>query len=293
MSFIKYNSGIVLAARPAGIDTDVNIFYEDLYNKPTFEKQAKKIEKMTKNAIYTVVVGIAGDTFNENNDYWSWNDELLQKKASGEYTWQTWIGKPNCMDHKCESVLDHYGKVLDCYPNYPPKHIMMVLATDKVKSASLASGIEQGYIDKVSMSCEVEYSDCSYCGKRAASAHEYCEHIKNNRGRMLPVKKGMKHYAGAISNGFVKVGEICYGSTGREVSWVSNPAFPGCVKVETLKLADKLDIISGVFSSYGDKQVSSVFKKAASKRELSFDEKEGLKHILTLKNKSVYKGWIK
>lgn len=292
---IKYSSAIIVANR-VGIDAEDNVYYPEQYDNAIFTKQARKVEKLSNNMIYSVVIGIQGDVFNENYDYWSWKDELLSKKASGEFVWETWIGKPNCMDHKCASVADHYGKVIDAYPHYPKQHILMVIGTDRTKDANLALGIENGYIDKVSMSCDVESSDCSYCGKNASHPDAFCTHLKTQRGRFLPVKKGMNHYKPAIDNGFIRVGEICHNSTGRELSWVSNPAFPGCKSIVQLKLAEKLEFLSDIYKARDaehDKKIASTFKKVASKDVITVDDKRVIKQLLDISGKAIYKDWIK
>lgn len=292
MSIIKYSSGIVVSSTDIKNNSE-NIYYPEYYNT-NLVKSAKKVEELSDDYIYSVVIGIQGDIFNENNDYWPWEDELLKQNSKGELVWKTWIDKPNCIDHKCASVMDHYGRVADCWPNYPPKQIMMVTATSKSKSPELARGIDEGHISKVSMSCEVGYSVCSYCGKKAYTDKEYCVHVIQDRGRRLPVKKGAKHYEGpnVVENDLVRVGEICFDSNGRELSWVSNPAFTGCKSVSKLKLANKLDIIAEVYNAQGEKNIASAFKKIASKDIISFDEKKALKLILDKTGKSLYKAWI-
>jgi hypothetical protein len=295
MAFLKQSSGIVVAA--TDIKTaNTNIFYPDYYSKE-INKSASKIEELSDEFVYSVVIGTQGDVFNENNDYWPWEDELLKANSKGDIVWKTWIGKPNCIDHKCASVMDHYGRIPDAWPNYPPKHIMMVIATSKSRNPELAKGIETGLIDKVSMSCEVGHSNCSYCGKTASNPHEYCEHINYKRGRLLPVKKGMKHYEGpnVVLDGFVRVGEICYDSTGRELSWVSNPAFTGCKSVSKLKLANKLDILADVYEARNvnnDIVIADTFRKLASRNDVTFDEKQAVKQILIQTGKGLYKDWI-
>lgn len=295
--FIKQSAGIVIAATDIN-HRNTNIFYPDHYDKDML-KNSSKVEELSDEYVYSVVIGIQGDVFNENNDYWPWDNELLKQNSKGDTVWKTWIGKPNCIDHKCSSVMDHYGRVSDCWPNYPPKQIMMVIATSKSKNADLAKGIEAGYIDKVSMSCEVGHSDCSYCGKSATNPHEYCKHIAGNRdrGRWLPIKKGEKHYSGpnVEKDGFIRVGEICYDSIGRELSWVSNPAFEGCKSVSRLKLSNKIDILADVYECRNvsnDKKIADTFRKLASKNDISFDEKQTIKEILIRTGKGMYKDWI-
>ena len=247
------------------------------------------VDRVDPAFVYSVVRGIQGDVFNENNDMWGWERELLMKRASdGLFTWQTWIGKPVCVQHKSDRPEDHFGKVLDAWPNNEEKTVYMLLGTNSKLNPKLAEAVRSGIIDKVSMGCVVKYSNCTYCGNIAHTIHDYCDHLKYHKGRVLPVNDGLNYLKEAmVDDHRVRVGEDCHESTGIEMSWVVNPAFPACTQVELLKAAssptpslkDQYQIIGRLLmrsSKEQDRKAGKVILKAASKDVITEEEKEAL-----------------
>lgn len=200
-------------------------------------KSAAIVEEVNPNYVYAVVRGVIGDVFNENFDRWSYDGELLRKRSelANTHTWETWRGKPVCVGHQNKSPLDHFGKVLDCWPNPEEKSIDMLLATSRNLNSQLCKGIEEGIISKVSMGCSVRYSTCTYCNHSAYREADFCEHIKGSKGRLLPVDRGMNFLKEAEENGRIRVGEDCHDSVGVEMSWVSYPAFADCTAKDLLR----------------------------------------------------------
>ena len=195
------------------------------------------IEKVDPDTVYAVVRGIQGDMMNENHDLWQWKSELCQKRANdGLHTWQTWQGKPICVQHKNDGPLDHYGRVLECWPSEKEASVYMLLGTDRKLNPQLANGIERGIINKVSMGCAVEHSTCTYCGHEAKTVNDYCDHIRYEKGRPILIDHNMNYCkAASIGNGsMVRIGEDCHNSTGLEMSWVKNPAFLNSTVLELL-----------------------------------------------------------
>lgn len=294
MSIIKYNSCSVVSVADAtkGLDEQLGL------------KISSVVDKVDPKMVYSVVRGIEGDVFNENHDLWQWESELCKKRADQDiYTWQTWIGKPVCVQHQNRSPLDHFGKVLDAWPNHDEKAVYMLLATNSELNPRLAEGIRSGVINKVSMGCAVKYSNCTYCGAVAYTVNDYCEHLRYHKGRVLPINPGLKYCEVAkVGEGRIKVGEDCHDSTGLEMSWVVNPAFPGCVSVDVLnpniegnpavspsetKLdfspTTQYDVLSRILSKSSDpyeRKMANLFRKAASKGELSKEEHEALFAIM-------------
>lgn len=254
-------------------------------------KTAAIIEQIDPGYVYSIVHGIEGDTFNHNNDHWAWDTELLAARPDGIKTYQTWIGKPNCLQHiNVNPKTDHYGSVLDSYPIHATKHIDMVLKTSRDKKTpsglSIAEGIESGQINKVSMGCLVKWSTCTYCGSVFKTVNDYCEHVRDRKGSILPVNEGLNHLSSAITkmaNGEpgVKVGEDCHESTGSEMSWVFNPAFPSCTSYGVLnpKPVDQFKALGSALrwsmNAY-HKRAGRIIQKACSKGYLDPEEEEAI-----------------
>lgn len=266
--------------------------------------------------VYSVVAGIPGDVFNENHDMWPWKEELCKKKPSGVYTYETWKGVPVCVGHKNNSVLDHYGKVLDVWPDQDKKIVYMLMGTSYKLNPKLAEGIKSGIINKVSMGCVVKYSICSYCGSVAHTVSEYCDHLRYSKGRVLPYNRGLSHFESAkVSDSMIKVGEVCYDSTGTEMSWVVNPAFPNCIAVDVLKgetleeksekndtsrndsedaripLSEQFMILSKILNKSNnekDKKLAGILGKAASKKDISDNEIKAMLKLIEVAYKEEF-----
>lgn len=254
-------------------------------------KSAAVLEAIDPNYVYSVVHGVQGNVFNENHDHWSYEDELIRKRADGLHVYETWKGKPNCVGHVNKNpATDWFGSVVDCYPVHPIKTIDMVIRTDRRIPNSPAVGIESGMINKVSMGCVVKYSNCTYCGNKAETVHDYCDHLKYQKGKELPVPEGMNFLAGAVVDRgpmgkFVKVGEDCHDSTGVEMSWVVNPAFPACTAYDVLnpKPVDQFRAMGNALrfsiNPY-HKQAGTIITKACSKGFLEEDEHEAIQLLI-------------
>ena len=256
-------------------------------------KSAAIIEKVDPDMVYSVVRGIDGNVFNENHDMWGWEGELMKKRADSLHTYQTWEGKPVCIQHKNTSPLDHFGKVLSCWPNHEQQSVYMLLATDKTLNPDLAKRIERGIINKVSMGCAVAWSNCTVCGSTAYRESDYCDHLKFQKGQLLPVDSSMNYNKSACIGTRVRVGEDCHDSTGQEMSWVANPAFVNAVSIETFKTAetqrpnvsDQYTIVSKILQSSlrpDDVKAGVLIEKVASKGYLTPDELDKVSEMITL-----------
>lgn len=251
-------------------------------------KTAAIVEAIDPNYVYTVVHGIEGDVFNENGDLWSWKSELLKKRADNKRTYETWRGVPNCIGHVNKNPdTDHFGTVVEVYPVHDRKLIDMVIKTDRRKPNSPAPGIESGFINKVSMGCLVKYSTCTACGGIAETTKDYCEHIRNHKQKLLPLEEFAEtHYPGAVYDGkYIKVGENCHDSTGVEMSWVLNPAFPSCTAYSILspKPVDQFKALGSALrwsSNSYHQRAGGIIQKACSKGYLEEDEEQAIKLLI-------------
>lgn len=254
-------------------------------------KSAAVLEAIDPNYVYSVVHGVQGDVFNENHDRWSWDDELIRKRADGLYTYETWKGKPNCVGHVNKNpATDWFGSVLDCYPIHDKKTIDMVIRTDRRIPNSPAPGIEAGIINKVSMGCIVKYSNCTYCSNRSETVSDYCEHVRYMKGKEMPVPHDMHYLEGAVVDRgpmgrLVKIGEDCHDSTGVEMSWVVNPAFPACNAYDILnpRPVDQFKALGSAlrWSINGyHKKAGRIITKACSKGYLESDEYDAIAELI-------------
>ena len=254
------------------------------------------IETASPDYVYAAIVGIEGSVFNENWDYWDWDDELCRIKTAGAFkgqpTWATWRGKPVCTNHpkEIDPLKDVYGKVCDCYPNHQNKNVQMLVAVDKQRDPSVARGIENGVLNTFSMGCRVAYSNCTYCGHKAALPKDYCECVKTKRGRLMPRRDGMNHFAGVTEHNMVRVGELCHDSDGIEISIVTRPAFPNCVTLDVLELTSKIASLGASLarSSAADEvRAGKLLIKCAAADEITDEHLAAVQNILLALNNKI------
>jgi len=112
--------------------------------------------------------------------------ELELKKAH-----MNWVGKPLCKDHESSSVDGIRGIILDTYYDDKMKQVVGLCALDRVNYADLAKKVETGIVRYGSMGTAVSTSVCSECQKKASTADEYCNHVKN-RTAMAEINVGLK-----------------------------------------------------------------------------------------------------
>jgi hypothetical protein len=143
--------------------------------------------------------------------------------------WNTFIGKPVFVNHKNDDPRRARGVIVDAalHEDVNPDGsedtwVEVLMEVDAVRFPRLAKAILAGEIDRTSMGTNVEYSLCSFCGNKAATPLEYCQHI--------PAMKGQRIYRRNASTGKqegVLVREICYGLGFFENSLlVEDPADP-------------------------------------------------------------------
>jgi len=193
------------------------------------ERTANKVvTDIDPNYLYVVISGLHGDDPNQNGDFFWWEQELLRKlpapgmitktgKRKVEFVFQTWIDKPNLVNHDANIVV---GEILDTWPVSAEKSVDMLVRVNR-KNAELCKGIESGEIQDVSMGCIVGHSYCSICGNRAEDESQWCAHLHpaklNLKGKKYGGEDG-KIYAS-------KMGSMCYEDnrdvTGIEVSWIT------------------------------------------------------------------------
>jgi len=209
---------------------------------PGLQKIAANLEVDCNRYLPIVISGIEGNIFNSNLDMYPWSELLPQtregKTASSSddsyYGYLTWVGKPVCRQHQPQ--LGKFGYVVDAYPRPDCLDVPMLLAIDRQADKVLCEKIASGEQRDFSMGCLVQYVRCSFCGKKSASGpNEFCEHLSRNRGTWLHCKEGMEHNASAINGDYVRVGEVCYGIRGQEMSAVHKGAFASSKTLEVLQ----------------------------------------------------------
>lgn len=78
------------------------------------------------------------------------------------------------------------GKVLFAIYNPRMRRVEIIAEIDKELGQDVESRIAKGDYPSTSMAAKVSYDRCSICNNVARSRNDYCEHLTNNLGQILP-----------------------------------------------------------------------------------------------------------
>jgi hypothetical protein len=224
--------------------------------------------KQNPDHLFVKVFAIKKDEVNDNGD---WFSETELKRAA-----KTFIGVPVFVNHQNDDIEKARGKVVHAWYDDNAGGIYTVNMVDKVAFPRLARGIEQGYVTGTSMGCQVQYSCCSICHHRAATAKEFCSHIKERKKKRYtgdhecryhespnagsepcPVcgcKKGSSHKHSYKDH---QIFEHNFGVKFIEDSFVVNPACHDCLVQEILnpegvrkKIASLVDQVKSINDAF-------------------------------------------
>ena len=200
-------------------------------------------------------------------------DQILNEFDLGQYASRGWkdLNSPERIE-----VLN-----LD---NQKDGSIEVLMAIDSQREPIIARKIDKGEPLGVSMGTNIDYSDCTVCGKRAYFEFEYCNHIKFGKnatvavqanqirdnlakGKMreewLPfvlIRSADRH---EVINGsqnrivLAKTFEINYGCSFFELSAVANPAYDKGYMLE--KVASKQSYSNIDWSKYSNEQLIEIY----------------------------------
>lgn len=212
-------------------------------DSPEFDLEAEI--KSHPDSLFVKCFAIKADETNDNADHFP-KSELI--KATG-----TFIGVPVFTNHNNSDAEEARGKVIHAWWDEDRNGIMIIARVDAEAYPKLARGIKEEYIAGTSMGCQVQYSVCSICHKKAANQSEYCSHILNRKTRKISEKNVycQYHKSGGeedtcpvcgCEKGETKkfsadnkdVYEINYGIKFIENSFVVNPACHSCGVTEVI-----------------------------------------------------------
>jgi len=133
--------------------------------------------------VYLLVRGVsAGEYWGSNN-----NDDFFEEEELKQ-NHNTFLDAKVFKNHDNKDVAKGIGDVLKTEWDDDMKAVMLTLRIDKSLGPTIARGFLKGTITDVSMGCRVDHIICSYCGQRAKTRKDYCEHLtdKSIRGKIMP-----------------------------------------------------------------------------------------------------------
>lgn len=96
------------------------------------------------------------------------------------------------------------GKVLFSVYNERMHRVELIAEVDKELGKDIEDKIAMGMYPSTSMACKTPYDVCSICGNKAHTRQEYCSHLSNQLGRVMPDGKKVM----AINSGPLKFFDI-------------------------------------------------------------------------------------
>lgn len=134
--------------------------------------------------VYMLVRGVSAGEYwgpNNNHDFFE-EQELIENHDS--FRTDSKVYK----NHENKDVEKALGDVVVSEWDPTMKGVNIVMRVDKKLAPEITRGLLKGTITDVSMGCRVDHVICSYCGNRAKTRKDYCEHLLDPkiRGKIMP-----------------------------------------------------------------------------------------------------------
>lgn len=180
----------LLDSLPSGADMEktAGIHPEILAYKQQLEPEPGKTY------VHILALG-AGDYYgaNLNNDHFPWaglqNDHT---KTAHPYMhgYKTFLNAHAFAHHVNKDPEKAYGDVLVSVLNKKMKRVELIVAIDEEKCVRnggqrTLEKIKAGEYPSTSMGCRVPFDVCSICGHKAKYRSEYCDHMRNDAGKIM------------------------------------------------------------------------------------------------------------
>lgn len=184
------------------------------------------ISKDIRDYVIVPVPSIISDIPNTNGDSASLKELLKFNLQSGRLVYESWIGKPTCLEHDNKDPLRAKGVILDCYLT-PLRgfqgnlaKVVKLMAYDRTKDPVLVDNILKRKMNTYSMGFMFKSYECSICG-HVSFGQAFCGHTRPKQ-RTYRMADGRLCY------------RRCQTLSPIEVSLVSDPAY--CVALSDIIL---------------------------------------------------------
>lgn len=151
----------------------------------------QRVAQLNSDYAYYHVIGLHGDTPNDNGDFFWWRQTLLAKRDDGMTAFETWRGGDVLENHDERA---NRGHIADVWPVFGSKSIDMLMATNRKTHPLLCRNIDAGKVKDVSMGTIVGHSYCSIptCHRHATkndpniTEDDWCDHLRYYKGQRDP-----------------------------------------------------------------------------------------------------------
>ena len=204
--------GVIDPSSPFELEKTAGIHPEVLKFKQMLEPEPDKTY------VHILALG-AGDYYgpNLNNDHFPWAG-LCHDHASTPHPYlhgyKTFLNAHSFAHHVNKDPAKSYGDVILSTLNHKMKRVELVVSIDHERcerngGKNILQKIHDGEYPATSMGCRVPYDVCSICGNKARFRSEYCSHMKEMPGKILPDGRKVfvyNHYPRFFDISFVFIG---------------------------------------------------------------------------------------
>lgn len=132
-----------------GMKVDIQTALDSVYD-------TYKISKNPGDYVFVIARALTADVPNENHDAFPKEELLRFDTKFGCRVFQTFLNKPNHINHRSDDATQSRGLILDAHYNDinpDDQFVEILVAVDTTKDKKLAAGIKSGNINSMSMGC--------------------------------------------------------------------------------------------------------------------------------------------
>lgn len=204
--------GVIDPSSPFEMEKTAGIHPEVLKFKQMLEPEPDKTY------VHILALG-AGDYYgpNLNNDHFPWAGLSHDHSSTPHpylHGYKTFLNAHSFAHHVNKDPAKSYGDVILSTLNHKMKRVELVVAIDHERcerngGKNILQKIHDGEYPATSMGCRVPYDVCSICGNKARFRSEYCIHMRQMPGKILPDGRKVfvyNHYPRFFDISFVFIG---------------------------------------------------------------------------------------
>ena len=258
-------------------------------NRDGIEKTAEEKKKQVDSQVMDFIKGIKPDKDKEiyayvlamGDDRWGSNSnsdlfpyDQLNPHDTNEYGHETFLKAGLYNHHKNKNPKLSLGNIVMSIFNPIMHRVELIKRVDRQlckerDTCNIYDRLLDGELIPTSIGCRVSHDSCSVCHNKAKNKTEYCDHIKNSLGKIMP-------------NG-IKVMMINVRPVFFDDSFVTNPAFKPASVISILEEKDGKNCLNGICVI----QVPKEFPSRPQKEEKveSTTEKTAQEKVTTKKHK--------
>lgn len=223
----------------------------------------------------------AGEFWGDNKNY----DYFPEIELRNNY--KTFLSAHVFKNHENKKIEAAIGDVITADWNDKMKCVYLLIRVDKRIAPSVVRGYQKGFMTDVSMGCRVDHVICSYCGQKAKTRLDYCDHLKSMKGKIMDNGKKVCeinispkfHDISVVLNGAERTAKAEHIYMEKTASENNKPSMRDIFKVDYLEGLNKtasnnhyfdsdMEVIASSLNMGGKKELKDTDKIAEFKKNL-------------------------